>query len=91
VDTSASQIPVLNAEQRASYKFLSQVLRAGKDRAFVIRFDTQVELLEATTDRGSNWKPPCFSLGAPQRSGSYDPRRDGTKLFDAISFASDEV
>ena len=36
VDTSRSQIGVLDQERRASYTFLDQVLREGKDQAFVV-------------------------------------------------------
>lgn len=91
VDTSASQIPVLNAEQRASYKFLSQVLRAGQDRAFIIRFDTKVDPLQTTTESRTQLEAALLSVGASERAAAYDARRDGTKLYDAISFASDEV
>jgi VWFA-related protein len=49
VDTSRSQTRVLDEESGASYKFLEQVLREGKDRAFVTHFDTQVETLQGLT------------------------------------------
>jgi VWFA-related protein len=42
VDTSRSQTGVLDQERRASDTFLNQVLREGKDQAFVVHFDTQV-------------------------------------------------
>jgi len=49
VDTSRSQSRVLEEERGASYKFLDQVLREGKDQAFIAHFDTRVETLEALT------------------------------------------
>jgi VWFA-related protein len=49
VDTSRSQTRVLDEESGASYKFLDQVLREGKDQAFVTHFDTQVETLQGLT------------------------------------------
>jgi VWFA-related protein len=49
VDTSRSQRRVLGEEKTASYKFLDQVLRE-QDRAFVIHFDHDTELLEDLTN-----------------------------------------
>jgi len=49
VDTSLSQRNVLDQERTASYKFLQEVLRPTKDKAFVIHFDRQVELLQDLT------------------------------------------
>ena len=46
VDTSRSQIGLLERERRASYTFLDQVLREDKDQAFVAHFDIQVEVLQ---------------------------------------------
>src|ERR1039457_93773 len=46
VDTSGSQRNVLADERLASYHFLDKMMREGKDMAFVIHFDFEVELLE---------------------------------------------
>src|SRR5438105_4443281 len=46
VDTSLSQLRVLDQERNASYTFLDQMMRPGKDSAFVIHFDSEVELLQ---------------------------------------------
>jgi hypothetical protein len=45
VDTSRSQQGVLAKESQANSAFFSQVLREGKDQAFVVKFDTRVETL----------------------------------------------
>lgn len=50
VDTSLSQRNVLGEERRASYTFLDQMMRPDRDRAFVIHFDEQVELLQDVTN-----------------------------------------
>lgn len=50
VDTSLSQRRVLNDERSASFRFLDKVLRAGKDKTFVIHFDFETELLQDLTD-----------------------------------------
>jgi VWFA-related protein len=49
VDTSESQRRVLDQERTASHSFLDDLLREDKDRAFVIHFDREVELLQDLT------------------------------------------
>jgi VWFA-related protein len=49
VDTSLSQRRVLGEEREAATAFLDQVLRVDKDKAFVIHFDKEVELLQDMT------------------------------------------
>jgi len=49
VDTSGSQRAVLGEERDASYRFFDQVLREDRDQAFVIHFDSEVELLQDLT------------------------------------------
>jgi VWFA-related protein len=49
IDTSKSQTGVLNRERSASKMFLDEILREGKDEAFVARFDIQVEILQELT------------------------------------------
>ena len=71
IDVSGSQRTVLDEQRRASRQFLDQVLRP-KDRAFVVRFDRRVELLEDL----SSLQP------APQESTR------GTALYDAIVSAA---
>jgi VWFA-related protein len=52
VDTSMSMSRELDNEKRASGTFASSVLRDGKDSAFLIHFDREVELLrDLTTSR----------------------------------------
>ena len=49
VDTSMSQRSVLTDERSASYSFLDRVLREDRDKAFLIHFDKEVELLQDLT------------------------------------------
>jgi VWFA-related protein len=49
VDTSGSERREIPAERRASYTFFEQVLREDKDKAFVLHFDREVELLQDIT------------------------------------------
>ena len=43
VDTSMSQVKVLDAERGASFRFLDQVLRENKDHVFIMQFDLTVQ------------------------------------------------
>ena len=49
VDTSRSQTNVLDGERNASRSFLDQMLVQEKDKAFLIHFDREVELLQDLT------------------------------------------
>ena len=49
VDTSRSQTNVLDAERNASRSFFDQMLAQPKDKAFLIHFDREVELLQDLT------------------------------------------
>ena len=52
VDTSVSQRRVLEDEREASYTFLDRMLRQDRDKAFIIHFDRESELLQdLTSDR----------------------------------------
>ena len=49
VDTSMSQMRLLDKERSASHTFLNHMLRENQDSAFLIHFDSQVELLQDLT------------------------------------------
>jgi VWFA-related protein len=66
VDTSMSQRRVLNEERDASESFLAQVLREEKDKAFVIHFDREVELLQDLTSSHEQLRTALESLQTPQ-------------------------
>jgi VWFA-related protein len=68
VDTSMSQRRVLDQERAASHDFLDQVLREDKDKAFVIHFDYQVELLQDLTSSRKKLDASLDELGAPEFS-----------------------
>lgn len=81
VDTSRSQTGVLEQERRASYTFLDQVLREGKDQAFVVHFDLQVETLQGPTSSRSELESALARLKIPER--------DSTLVFSAIKDSSE--
>lgn len=76
VDTSGSTRRVLGDERNASESFLSQVLRPDQDRAFVLHFDFEVELLQDLTGSRQKLEKALDELQTGQRpqqqqSGNY--------------------
>jgi VWFA-related protein len=86
VDTSMSQRRVLDQERAASHAFLDHLLREDKDKAFVIHFDHEVELLQDLTSSRQKLEASLDQLGRPQfsqtsgggSSGGGDPDSGGS-------------
>jgi VWFA-related protein len=86
--------PELEQERNASYSFLQQVMRDG-DRAFIIRFGSEVVLLqdltwsrqklEAALDRLLTPRGEAVGVGMPVGGGM------GATLYDAIFLSADEL
>jgi len=102
VDTSMSERDNLDKERAASRTFLDQMITRPTDRAFVIHFDREVELLQdLTSDHGKLEKAVGEidttsavenTQSSDQGSGQTRARRGaGTLLYDAIFLACDEV
>ena len=107
VDTSMSQRRVLGKERDASAVFLDELLRVDRDKAFVIHFDFDVELLQDLTNSRQKLRAALDELELGDRSGGYPGgggrgypgggggRRHGggggTNLYDAVYLSSDEL
>ncbi len=107
VDTSMSQRRLLDQERDASHAFLGHVLRVDKDKAFIIHFDYEVELLQDLTSSRPKLEAALDQIGAPEFSNSPDSSSGGTGgggrgshghaggggtlLYDAIYLASNEI
>jgi VWFA-related protein len=77
VDTSLSQRNVLDQERSASKVFLDQMLTNTKDKAFLIHFDREVELLQDLTPSHDKLEAALQLLNTPQlerAGGSSDPQ-----------------
>lgn len=100
VDTSISQERVLIQERRASDRFLSEVLRPEKDRAFIIHFDNEVELLQDLTASRERLADALARLETPAQR-KPKPKRGapkignwalgGTDLYDSVLLASEQL
>ncbi len=88
VDTSMSQRRILEEERQASYQFFEQILEREEDRAFVLSFDVDVELLEDLTHSRQRLKKALGDLQVPTGPGRAGI---GTVLFDSIFLSADEV
>jgi VWFA-related protein len=105
VDTSLSQIRVLDEERTASMAFTNDVLRADKDSAFLIQFAGEVELLQDVTQNPMKMQSALEQLTAPKEDdntvvipgdgrrggGGHGTRGGGTLLYDAVYLASNEM
>ena len=99
VDTSMSMRNAFDQEKTASKTFLNQMLTKPEDKAFLIHFDHEVELLQDLTPSKDKLSAALEDLGPTQESYQTmsDPgqqrahRGGGTQLYDAIFLAADEL
>ncbi len=107
VDTSGSMRDALAAEQSASRSFLDGMLTRPDDKAALLHFDREVELLTDLTADKKKLNESLNGLGpttddSSGNSGSTDSsggssgsggrhRGGGTQLYDAVYLASNEV
>jgi VWFA-related protein len=97
VDTSQSQRNVIDDERTASSAFLDKMLAPNRDKAFVVQFARQVELLQDITDSRPKLQQALKQLDTS--SPSFQPGDDdrdrytngGTALYDAVFLSSDEI
>ena len=96
VDTSRSQRDVIDEERTASSTFLDQMLTSAKDKAFIMQFAGQTELLQDLTSSRPLLQAALKEIDTPSPDSSNDNsggnrRGGGTTLYDALYLASDEL
>jgi len=103
VDTSMSERDNIDKERSASRSFLDQMITRPTDRAFVIHFDREIELLQDLTSDHAKLEKAVGLIDvesavqntqtSDQDNGSPRGHRGGagTKLYDAIFLACDEI
>ena len=79
VDTSLSQRRVLDQERAASHSFLDRMVREDRDRAFIIHFDREVELLQDVTPSHQKLEAALDDLETPrlERASTGGPNDPG--------------
>lgn len=91
VDTSMSQLRVLDAERGASYRFLEVVLRPDKDRVFLVQFDLRVYFRQPLTSSLKQLDEALAFVETPTRSELQNQSGGGTLLYDAVVTAAQDV
>jgi len=91
VDTSMSQARVLEKERSASFQFVDQVLREGKDKVFVTQFDMAVMTRQQPTSSRHDLEQSLPYVDTPSKNELQAQRGGGTLLFDAVVKASREI
>ena len=104
LDTSSGQREALDQERNASRSFFDQMLTQEKDKAFLLHFDHEVELLQDLTHSREKLQSALEELktadedsGRSNRSNTGDSRSDSekrpprTQLYDALYLTSNEV
>lgn len=97
VDTSVSQQRLIEDERRAADHFFEAVLRENKDLAFLMSFDSNVELLQDYTDSRKLLARGLEELRVESSAHGLHPGPAGssgavgTALYDAIYLACDEM
>jgi VWFA-related protein len=84
VDTSLSQRRVLDQERSASRSFVTRMVREDRDKAFVIHFDREVELLQDLTPSHERLEAALDNIETPQfnrgnNGGQQDPGNGGRR------------
>jgi VWFA-related protein len=90
VDTSMSQVRVLDAERGASYRFLEVVLRP-KDQAFLLQFDMRVVIRQTLTSSLKQLNDKLAFVDTPTRRQLGLQSGGGTLLYDAVVQAAEDV
>lgn len=91
VDTSMSQVKVLDAERGASLRFLDQVLRENKDHVFVMQFDLAVQTKQPLTGSRRDLDKSLAYVDTPTRRQLMSQAGGGTLLYDSIVDACAEI
>jgi len=99
VDTSPSEANMLEMEKKASRVFLSHLLRPDTDKAFLIQFNNEIELLQDVTSSMDELESALNHMGGNSRRGMPGPGRNpgqgagalSSVLADSVYLASDEI
>jgi VWFA-related protein len=91
VDTSMSQVHVLDAERGASLRFLDQVLRENKDHVFIMQFDLTVQTRQPLTGSRRELNQSLAFVDTPTRNQLRSQYGGGTLLYDSIVDASQDI
>ncbi len=78
-DTSRSVLSDVKQNRSIAGLYTSQLLRLGMDRAFLMRFDSDLKVLQQWTDAKADLLQKLETVG-----NDYQSRMGGTKLYDSV-------
>ncbi len=84
VDTSVSQLKVLDAERASTFRFLDNVLREDKDQVFLMQFDMAVMMRQGLTASRRQLEDKLSIVDAPTHAELVQQTGGGTLLYDAV-------
>ena len=92
VDVSMSQRDAIDDERTASFAFLDDMLTgpAGRDKAFVVQFARQTDLLQDVTSSKPKLQAGLKQLETPASGGDYDTTSSGPNSSDTGSGRSSD-
>src|SRR5262245_24591777 len=91
MDLSGSQEYTFPQEKLAAGEFLRSVIRQGRDRAAVLTFQDDVELVQGLTSKLDTLNRSFDEIQFARRFGSSTIRRQATALYDAVYITADEI
>jgi VWFA-related protein len=91
VDTSGSQVKVLDAERGASLRFLDRVFRDRQDHVFIMQFDTSVQLRQPLTSSIRQLDDAMAYVDSETMRQVRLQGGGGTLLYDAVIRACDDI
>ena len=92
VDTSMSQVKVLDSERGASFRFLDQILRETRDKVFVMQFDVSVQVRQNLSANRKELDDALTYVDTPTRNELRTlTGGGGTLLYDAVVKASTDI
>lgn len=89
VDTSSSQTNYITKERTASKVFFESMLQRPEDRAFLVRFDYNVDMLQPMTNSQQLLETALRHL--EDFHVPRNPKGGGTLLYDALVAASQKI
>ena len=91
VDTSGSQQRVMDAERGACRRFLDQVVRDEKDQAFIMQFDSVVQMRQDLTSSVERLEDALGYVDTESMRQLRLRQGGSTHLYDAVAGAADSV
>jgi VWFA-related protein len=91
IDTSDSQLRVVDAERHACARFIDQVLRPDKDQMFIAQFDMAMLIRQPLTSSLKKLDDGLVAVDTPSREEYQHQIAGGTLLYDAVLQASKDI